>query len=489
MRALLALPLLLLAAPSARAAEAVVEDIFARRLNEHGLVLVDWEGQLANPAIKFFVVPPADAAFPVRAVLTAEEPRLYFNLPSEVGARGPRKVVEFKGREKAPVLVSIFPKREGGDEDHALRVEFRDARGRGQTLTLRCHVVVRDKKAPGGFPVTVDFSQDRTGFFADEGRRRVVVQAARDWMECFEPPPLDPVPAGREKTFIWEPDGFRERGHVVNARDYTGYLLYAYGVRTPELRSGGEPSHDGGFQSAGGQELPLRRSGGVEIETRGNYNTRGWLVSLATADIWKATNRREVENDLYSIAHHEIGHALIFNPANPVFEKAKRAGKLEDPAVRGYLGSDPAVDRADHLHGSVDPASRRGAFGYEYHGDMPQCRWLITKLDLLCARAVGYPLRPTSAFEPLRLRTEALPGGAVGRRYEAKLEATGGIPFYNWEVTAGAIPAGLALDPFRGVIRGTPSRPGAFEFTVRVRDYDERAPGQSRELRVDVGPG
>ena len=41
--------------------------------------------------------------------------------------------------------------------------------------------------------------------------------------------------------------------------------------------------------------------------------------------------------------------------------------------------------------GTVDPASRRGAFGHEYHGEMPHGRWLITKLDLLCARAVGFP--------------------------------------------------------------------------------------------------
>ena len=69
-----------------RAAEVVIEDIFGRPLNGHGLILVDWEGPIANPAIKVFVVPPADAAFPAHAVLTSKEPRVYFNLPSEIGA-------------------------------------------------------------------------------------------------------------------------------------------------------------------------------------------------------------------------------------------------------------------------------------------------------------------------------------------------------------------------------------------------------------------
>ena len=30
-------------------------------------------------------LPPADAAFPAQAVLTSREPRIYFNLPSEIG--------------------------------------------------------------------------------------------------------------------------------------------------------------------------------------------------------------------------------------------------------------------------------------------------------------------------------------------------------------------------------------------------------------------
>src|SRR6185312_6786505 len=79
----------------------VVEDIFGRKLNEHGLILVDWEGQMANPAVRFLFQPPADAAFPVKAVLKAKEPRLYFDLPSGTGPAGPRKEFLFKDRAKA----------------------------------------------------------------------------------------------------------------------------------------------------------------------------------------------------------------------------------------------------------------------------------------------------------------------------------------------------------------------------------------------------
>jgi hypothetical protein len=475
--------LALFAGARASAAGLVVEDIFGRTLNVHGLVLVDWEGHLANPAIKFYLVPPADAALPARAVLTAREPRLYLDLPSQAGPNGPRKEVSFEKHAKLPVHISIFPDRDGKDEDHPLEIDFTDARGKHEHLTLPVHVIDQDRDRPQEFQVNVDFSQDRTGFFKDDKKRSVVVQAARDWAYFFGDMQLASVPVGAERTLIWGSDGFKTSQAVTNAGAYRGYLLYAYGIHSDLLRSGGEPSPLGEFQVGAGKMLPLRRSGGLEIETAGNYNTKGWLVSLADDDWWQATNRRDVENDLYSIAHHELGHALVFNPNNRLI---KRGTAIGDKRVRAYLGRDPTVSRTDHLEDMVDPASLRGAFGNEYHGKMPQGRWLITKLDLLCAQAIGYQLRETSAFRPLTVLTEALPRAKVSAAYSGKLRAAGGIPFYHWGVAGGDLPEGLSLDTFTGEIRGTPRVAGVSTFTVRVREYVEMAPGQTRRFRLEV---
>ena len=301
------IPAVLLATATARAGDILVEDIFGRRLNEHGLTLVDWEGPIANPAIKVFVAPPEEAALPARAVLTSRQPRAYFNLPSTIGPRGPSKTLTFHTREKQPVFVSIFPDRKAKDIDFALQLNFEDAAGQKPTTTIPCHVIDQDKP-PGDdatastFPIDVDFSQDRTEFFKDENKRRVARQAVHDWAYFLAPVARNPVRVGAEKTFIWDPDGFKHGHDVTNPHEYLGYLLYAYGIHGPERRSGGEASHHGGFQRQNGKELAIRRSGGYEAETRGNYNTLGWLVSVARSDSFACNASLSVATVLSSSA-------------------------------------------------------------------------------------------------------------------------------------------------------------------------------------------
>src|SRR5579863_3212046 len=129
----------------ATAGKLSVEDVFGRVLDDHGLVLVDWEGYLANPAIRFFVRPPQGAKYPGRLILSAKETRLYFDLPSEAGPQGPRKEVVVDAPGKIPAFLAIFPDRDPRDEDHALDVEFVDAAGTRTTRRLPVHVVDQDQ--------------------------------------------------------------------------------------------------------------------------------------------------------------------------------------------------------------------------------------------------------------------------------------------------------------------------------------------------------
>jgi hypothetical protein len=456
---------------NAALAPPVIKDAFGRDLSTAGITLVDWEGYLANPAPRFFIELPGDVALPARIVLRSAAPSLYFDLPSTVGADGPRKELEARSaRDRLSFRLAVWPDRDGDNEEYELRVELTDAKQRRATARQRVRVLDQDRQREPEFRITLDFSRDRTGFFAKEENRRPVEQAAQDWAYFLADPGLEEVPAGAEETWIWEPDGFRKGETIKNKKPYQGFLVYAYGIQTPEVRSGGEPSRQGRWQRVRGKELPMRRSGGLEIEIRGNFNQRGWHTELPDDEWWRATNLRDVRNDLYSIAHHELGHTLAFNPAQPNFERFKTQGRWSAPTLRDYLGAAAKIDRADHFPETTDLASGKGAFGWEYHGEMPRCRWIITKFDLLAMSGVGYQLRDTSAFRPLVSTSKDLPSGARGRPYQTQLSVKGGTPAFCFDVVEGKLPTGLTLDSFTGKIAGTPRGEGRFSFTTRVRD-------------------
>jgi len=70
----------------------------------------------------------------------------------------------------------------------------------------------------------------------------------------------------------------------------------------------------------------------------------------------------------------------------------------------------------------------------------------------------------------LSITTATLPNAATGIAYNQTLSATGGAPPLQWTVSGGALPAGLSLTVATGVISGTPTVAGSFNFTVRVQD-------------------
>jgi Putative Ig domain len=80
---------------------------------------------------------------------------------------------------------------------------------------------------------------------------------------------------------------------------------------------------------------------------------------------------------------------------------------------------------------------------------------------------------------PLAVTTTSLSPANGGISYSAKLAATGGVAPYTWSVTAGAVPAGLILNPATRAISGKPTAPGRWRDPVRLRlgeavDHRER---------------
>jgi Putative Ig domain len=473
---------------SAAEAQTQVQDIFGRSVNQRGITLVDWDGYVANPLIKFYVLPPTNAALPGTATLTANGIRLYFDTPSTVSTNGPSKTLSFSTTNAVAARLSIFPDRDSSNELYTTTFVFSDANGLRQTNTVPIQVIDLDLQRTNEFKVTVNFDRDITGFFTNADRRAIVQRVVDDWSYFFSGMNLDAVPIGAEKTYIWS-NNFDGGYYFVNTNAYTGYLLYAYGTSNSVHRSGGEGSYAGGAQTSGGKTLTMQRSGGFEAEIYGNYNTLSWLFSTNDNDWLLTGNLGDETNDFFSIAHHETGHALIFNEAHSGFAAAKANGAFTSPDVTNYYGAIVPIDDSDHLNGAIDPESGQGAFGYEYYGDIPRKRWIFTKLDLLCAQEVGYVLRTNTLFNPLTFPSNALPAAVAGIYFSNTFAASGGLMSYCWDITSGALPPGLTLDSFSGNLSGTPSTNGTFNFTVRVRDYHEGSAGISHSFGLNVSTG
>ena len=76
----------------------------------------------------------------------------------------------------------------------------------------------------------------------------------------------------------------------------------------------------------------------------------------------------------------------------------------------------------------------------------------------------------TVSSRPAIVTASPLAPGVTGTAYQLSLSGSGGTPPYQWSLLAGALPAGLSLDPSSGAIGGKPSAPGHASFTVQLQD-------------------
>jgi hypothetical protein len=90
---------------------------------------------------------------------------------------------------------------------------------------------------------------------------------------------------------------------------------------------------------------------------------------------------------------------------------------------------------------------------------------------------------------PLGVTTGSLGGGQVGSAYSATLEASGGVTPYSWALAPGSgpVPGGLNLSG-AGVLSGTPTTAGTFNFTVRVTDAASATADRALTLVVAPAP-
>jgi len=97
-----------------------------------------------------------------------------------------------------------------------------------------------------------------------------------------------------------------------------------------------------------------------------------------------------------------------------------------------------------------------------------------------------------AATQPLEISTTALPSSAGGKTYDFTLGTGGGVPPITWSLTAGSLPATLALDPATGRIAGSLNAVGAdtvANFTVHAVDSSVPPTSGSQPLSILVKAG
>jgi len=101
--------------------------------------------------------------------------------------------------------------------------------------------------------------------------------------------------------------------------------------------------------------------------------------------------------------------------------------------------------------------------------------------------------------KPLSLTVEGLtittpsplPNGTACMVYSLTFEATGGTLPYGWAISAGTLPSGMSLNQTTGVLSGTPSTSGTFNFTVQVTDsatYPYNPATGSKAFSLTINP-
>jgi hypothetical protein len=88
---------------------------------------------------------------------------------------------------------------------------------------------------------------------------------------------------------------------------------------------------------------------------------------------------------------------------------------------------------------------------------------------------------PTNGPSALNIAAFTVNNGVIGISYKFLLVASGGVQPYTWTISAGQLPPGLTLTT-DGVIEGTPTQLGKFNFTAKVTD--SQSPTQAYDTLV-----
>ncbi len=149
---------------------------------------------------------------------------------------------------------------------------------------------------------------------------------------------------------------------------------------------------------------------------------------------------------------------------DPVFEVTASPGQQVNFSVNDH----PALQTAMFLGGA---ATELNLTCYGAASQMPQ-----TSCRGTCCASSSCGISPKTP-----------PVATVGYPYSFALSAQGGVLPYAWSISSGSLPPGLTLDSTLGVIKGVPTSPQTYSFTVQVDDSASNYLTLTTSIQVNPG--
>ena len=126
--------------------------------------------------------------------------------------------------------------------------------------------------------------------------------------------------------------------------------------------------------------------------------------------------------------------------------------------------------------------STPGIYNFQWQMEQPGGIGFFGDMTQNVAITVGQPA------PVLSITTSSLPQIAVGAAYNQQVAATGGVPPYSWSIVSGALPPGLSLGQSTGMISGSATSVGTYNFTVQVSDSKSTKVQTALSIGVIAGP-
>jgi len=111
----------------------------------------------------------------------------------------------------------------------------------------------------------------------------------------------------------------------------------------------------------------------------------------------------------------------------------------------------------------------------------------LTRILMLAGVAIGLCMF-AGAQTSMTVVDEPLPQLKSGMEFHAVLHATGIAPPFVWSVIEGDLPDGVTLSP-EGCLCGRPTKPGTYDFTVKVDDSGHPPHSVTKSFHTTVSTG